>query len=103
MRFVSLGFKNLAQRAAKYTACNMCKKKENYIGKTVGDNIVGFKSGMNQHISDSRTGDSTFKFPIHVYKCGLKNKCFNKLFFEINVMMTMKSSNQLETYENYFY
>ena len=36
----------------------MCKKKKTYIGKTVGDNIVGFKSGMNQHISDSRTGDS---------------------------------------------
>ena len=38
--------------------CHMCKKKKTYVGKTVGDNIVGFKSGMNQHISDSRTGDS---------------------------------------------
>ena len=61
----------------------MCKKKETYIRKTVRDNIVGFKSRMNQHISDSRTGDSTCKFPIHVYKCGLKNKCLNKPFFEI--------------------
>ena len=26
----------------------MCSKKETYIGKTVGDNIVGFKSRMNQ-------------------------------------------------------
>ena len=81
----------------------MCKKKETYIGNTVGDNIVGFKSRMNQHISDSRTEDSRFKFPIHVYKYGLKNKCLNELFFEINVMMTMKSSNQLETYENCFH
>ena len=49
--------------------CNMCKKKETYIGKIVGDNIVGFTSRMNQHISDSRTGDSTCKSPIHVRKC----------------------------------
>ena len=34
----------------------MCKKKETYIEKTVGDNIVGFKSRMNQHISENRTG-----------------------------------------------
>ena len=54
-------------------------------GKTVGDNVVGFKSRINQHISDYRTGTSTCKFPIHVYHCALKNKClngsFNLLFF----------------------
>ena len=60
-----------------YLKYNMCKKKEIYIGKTVGDNIVEFKSRMDQHISDSRTGVSTFEFPIHFYKCGLKNKCLN--------------------------
>ena len=27
-------------------------------------------------------------------------KCMN-IFFEINIMMKLKSSNQLETYENY--
>ena len=81
----------------------MCKKKETYIGKTVGDNIVGFKSRMNQHISDSRMGDSTCKFSIHVYKCGLKNKSLNEPFFEINAMMTLKSSNLFEIYENYFH
>ena len=62
----------------------MCKKK-NFIGKTVGDNIVGFKSRMDQHINDSRTGISTYKFPIHVYKCGFKNKRLNEPFFKINV------------------
>ena len=67
----------------------MCKKKETYIGKTVGDNIVGFKSRINQHVSDSRKGDLTCKFPI--------------MLFEINVMMKLKSSNQLETYENFFH
>ena len=78
-------------------------KKKTYIEKTVGDNIVGFKSRMNQHISDNRKGVSTCRFPIHVYKCGLKNKCLNETFFKINVMMKLKSGNQLETYENYFH
>ena len=83
-----------------YLKFSMCKKKVTYIGKTVGDNSVGVKSRMNLHINDSRTGDSPRKFPIHVYKCGLKSKCLNEPFFEINVMLTFKSSNQLETYEN---
>ena len=56
----------------------MCKKKETYIGKTVGDNIVGFKSRMNQHISENRTRDLTGNFPIHVYKCDLKKKKMHK-------------------------
>ena len=83
-----------------YLKCNMCKKKETYIGKTVGDNIFGFKSRMNQHISDSRTGVSACKFSIHFYKGGLKSKCLNEPIFEINVMIKLQSSNQLETYEN---
>ena len=78
-------------------------KEKTYIEKTVGDNIVEFKSRMNQHISDNRKGVSTCKFPIHVYKCSLKNKCLNETFFKINVMMKLKSGNQLETYENYFH
>ena len=39
----------------------------------------------------------------NVCKCGLKNKCLNEPFFEIKVMMKLKSSYQLETYENYFH
>ena len=31
----------------------MCDLKETYIEKTVGDNVVGFKSRINQHISES--------------------------------------------------
>ena len=81
----------------------MCKKKVTYIGKTVGDNIVEFKSRMNQPVSDSRAGVSTCKLPIHFYKYGLKSKCLSKPFFEINVMMKLKSSNQLETNKNYFH
>ena len=52
----------------------MCSKRETHIGKTVGNNIVELKSRMNQHIRNRRTGVSACKFPIHVCKCGLKNK-----------------------------
>ena len=86
-----------------YLKCNMCETKEPYFRKTVGDNIVGLKSRMNQYISDNRTEVSTCKFSIHVYKFGLKIKCLNEPFFEIKFIMKLKSSNQLETYENYFH
>ena len=45
-----------------------------YIGKTVGDNVVGFKSRINQHISYFGTGISTCEFPINIYHCVIKNK-----------------------------
>ena len=84
----------------------MCKKEETYIGKTVGDNIVGFKSRMNQRTSNSRTrtGVSTWKFSIYIYdKCGLTNKSLNVPFFEIDFMINLKSCTQLETYGSYFH
>ena len=34
----------------------MCDHKETYTGNTVDDNVVGFKSRINQHICDCRTG-----------------------------------------------
>ena len=33
----------------------MCDNKETYIAKMAGDNVVGFKSRINQHSSDSKT------------------------------------------------
>ena len=55
--------------------------KETFIRKTVGDDVVGFKSRVNQHISDCRTGISASKFPIHVYHCAMKNKCLKEPYF----------------------
>ena len=46
-----------------YLKCNMCHHKETHIRKTVGDNFVGFKSRIKQHISDCGTDISTCKFP----------------------------------------
>ena len=46
---------------------------------------------------------SICKFPIYVYKCGLKKVCLNKHFDEIKVMIKPKNRNQSETYKNYFH
>ena len=81
----------------------MCDHKETYIGKTVGDNVVGFKSRINQHISDCRTGTSTCKFTMHVHHCAIKNKCLKEPYFQLNIMMKLKDSRQLEFYENHFH
>ena len=46
---------------------------ETYIGKTVGDHIHGFKTRMNNHITESRSGVSSCKLPIHVFNCIKRN------------------------------
>ena len=46
-----------------------------YIRKTIGDNTKGLNVRMNPHISDCNTVVSTYKFPRHVYECGIKNNC----------------------------
>ena len=79
---------------------NMYDYKETYNGKTVGDNVVGFKSRINQHISDCRKGISNCKFPIHIYHCAMKNKCLKEPYFQLNIMMKLKDSRQLNFYEN---
>ena len=81
----------------------MCDHKEMYIGKTVGDYVVGFKSRINQHISDCRTVASTCNFPIQVYHCAMKNKCLKEPYFQLHIMMKLKDRRQLEFYENYFH
>ena len=86
-----------------YLKCNMSDHKETYNGKTVGDNVVGFKSRINQHISDCGTGNFTCKFFILVYHCVMKNKCLKEPYFELNIITKLKDSRQLEFYENHFY
>ena len=61
-----------------YSKYNMCQHKERYIGDTVGDDVAGVKSRINQHIIDCRTGTSTCKFPIRVYHCAMKNNFFQR-------------------------
>ena len=81
----------------------MCDHKEAYIGKTVGNNVVGFKSRISQHISDCRVGASACKLPIHVYHCTIKNKGLKEPYFKLNIMMKLKYSRQLEFYQNHFH
>ena len=81
----------------------MCNEKQTYIEKTIGDNTKGFKVRINQHISDCKTGDSTCKFPRHVYDCGIKNNCLEEPFFSLNIMLRLNKSERLETIEKLFH
>ena len=40
----------------------MCDNKETYIAKMAGDNVVGFKSRINQHSSDSKTSKKVWYY-----------------------------------------
>ena len=64
-----------------YLKYNLCMY-ENYIEKFIGDHIHDFKTRMNNHIAESRSGVSTCKFPIHVFNCSQINKGqLEQLFF----------------------
>ena len=52
-----------------------------FFGKTVGDNVAGFKSRISQHISACRT--ATCEFPIHVYHCAKKKEMFGRTIYSI--------------------
>ena len=86
-----------------YLKCKRCNEKETYIWKTIGDNIKEFKVRINQHISDCKTGDSTSKFPHHVYDCGIKNDCLEEPFFSLNIMLRLNKSDRPETIEKHFH
>ena len=64
----------------------MCSKRARCIGQSIGDNIVGCKSGINQHIKLFSNRDvKSCKFPKHIYECGVKNKCLNDLFLKLKL------------------
>ena len=69
------------------------------IKKSVGDNAVGFKSSIDQHIRNYRTGTFTCQFATN---CAMENKCLKEPYFQLNMMIKLKSSWQLEFYENHF-
>ena len=58
----------------------MCKL-ETYIEKSIGDANIEQKTRMKNHISECRTGISSYNFPGHVYQCGIKNGNLIEHFF----------------------
>ena len=72
-------------------------------GKTVDENVVAFKSRINQHISDCRTVTSTIKFRIKIYDCAMKHKSLKEPYFQLNIMKKLKDSRQLVFYKNHFH
>ena len=60
----------------------MCTHKETHTGKTVGDNVAGFKCRINQYFCDCRTCTSTCKFSIRKDHCAMKNKSLKEPYFQ---------------------
>ena len=86
-----------------YLKCKMFNEKETYIGKRIGDNTKGFRVGINQHISDCKTGVPTCKIGCHVYACGIKVNCVQDPFFSLNIMLQLNTSDRLKTIEKHFH
>ena len=64
---------------------------ETYIEKTTGDHIQGLKTKMNNHITKSRSGVSTCKFPIHVSNCSqINNGQLEETFLYIHHVLLKK-------------
>ena len=58
---------------------------------------------MNNHISDSSTGNSTDRFDIHVYNCRKKHNYTKEPFFQIYAFMTVPHESMLISYEKYLH
>ena len=76
-----------------FLVCNMCNK-ETYTGKT--NNL---RKRTNVHISSCRTGNTDNIFDIHVYNCGIKNKCHIEPFFKLYTFMSVSREEGLIHYE----
>ena len=76
---------------------------ETYFGKTIADHIHGFKTRLNNHITQGGSGVSTCKFPIHINCSQVNNSQLEKLFFlYIYVMLSLKSNSCLKSLETLF-
>ena len=54
------------------------------IGKTIGDHIHGFKTRINSHITESRSGISMCKSPIYVFNYIKRNNRQSEASFIID-------------------
>ena len=73
--------------------------KETKTGKT----WTKFRTRLNNHISDCRTGRTSDIFDLHVHECGIKNNCLGEPYFKVYAFMKLSSSDKLLTYESYLH
>ena len=64
---------------------------------------TAFNTRMNNHRSDCRTGNTTDRFDIHVFKCTKSNNYTQEPFFQIYAYMTVKHESMLLPYESYLH
>ena len=80
-----------------FIKCLCCNLKTSYIGRT-----NHFRFRMNQHISESRTGNTSNIFDKHVYKCK-QNSIRCEPYFQILAFIQLKEAYQLPAYEKHFH
>ena len=72
--------------------------------KAIGDHVHAFKTRINDHITESRSGVSTCKFSINVFNCiKSNNRQLEEPFFDIDIMLSLKSNSRLESLETLFH
>ena len=58
---------------------------------------------MNGHISETRTGNTTDKFDMHMIKCRDVHKITNEPYFEIRAFMKLSKEELLIPYESHLH
>ena len=86
-----------------YLKCKMCNKKRNIYWENNRRQYEGFEVRINQHISECKTGVSTWKFPRHVNDCGIENSCLEESFFSQTIMLRLNKSDRLANIEKHFH
>ena len=77
---------------------------QTYIGKFIGDHIHGFKTRMNNHVTNRRSEVSTCKFPIHVFNYSkINNGQLEAPSLCIYPILSLKINSRLETLETLFH
>ena len=58
---------------------------------------------MNNHISESNSGNTSDRFDRHVHECIQKNNRTAEPYFNIYIFMALKDYSQLLTHESYLH
>ena len=82
-----------------YLVCIKCNGDTTYTGKTK----TIFRTRINNHISDVRTGNTSDIFDIHVHNCCKLHNDFNPPYFKVYAFMALSSEDKLYTYERYLH
>ena len=81
-----------------YLKCLACNENTTYIGKT-----NNFRLRINNHISSSKSGNSSDRFDNHVFDCQRRNNLSSDPLFKVYAFMKLDNPNKLLHYESYLH